>query len=1111
MAPPPSGPGGSLSAFLEEASIRWLLLLGGLLLASAGVGLLYSQWNAHGKQLVALAMLGAPILCLAAAMRLRPSLPLSSRILAVVGGLLLPTGLAAARLFELGGLRVPWAPWNLVAFLSSAGVLLALAALMGDASCLYLGTLGLTAAAAALAAWTSHPPAFGLGCLGVGAAWLAASRSGSPRLAPFRPHLFALSQAVAGLGLLSTLPSFFRPAEGPPLGDLSLLLLGATFLVGSSLLARTRGSLFWSAPAALAALLLYGLSGRLPYLDLGYALVALSGMYLASGRVLRDREGMEGVAETSFQVGTLVMGLPLAALLLGPVFQGLADNFSSAPAGQLRTAMLVALAASALYTAGAATWNAPRLVYASTASLAYAWFLGTVLLHRPLPGLYGIDLSLLPLAWVALAWILRRALPSRFLDPLVTSALLLSLVPGPLNLALKALSLPAAAQWAPLTLLVTTLTILLSTPWTRSGSLLYLASAWGSLAYSLGLPLLLAALGLPAQPLNQALAFLPLLLALAWAALLLQPRAGQTYALPVARATLLLAVGLALGQLDPSLPNRHLAALALALYALGLAALARPFRDWTLLGASCQDVLAHLAALAVPASLWVAAGDGTPSSHSALLAFALAGLLVAEVPALPSSGTRALAHAALAVGLVVALWGPPSAHRVLLQAAFATGPALLWLARASRREDPDRLVAGSGLLAACGALAQSWAQGPALGHSGPGLVGLATLTRGYGLAGYRERPRGALVLAWLSAAATWDGALFLAHLSPDARVRLWSLFWLLLCACVAERNGRRPEAGRLLEACAQVSALVLLGRAVPASASTLLQVDLVLAGVLLCTGWRRPQAGYFVLGWALLAGAPLLAERVLPGTLLLGRAGAWMGGLVALAPLLARLPGSGPLRALLAPLARATALAACLLALAERDPQASLAGLAANALALWLQALLKPSRLDWHLGFLAAYAAYGLQLDRAHLHTAELWTVPPALWLLFWGERYRLEGAGQVSKALAGVGAFLLLGPSLVATLTASAPGHLFFLVAAALALLLAGLGRRHKIHASAGSLALLAEVLFQALRLATRIPWWYVALAAGLCLVGLGILFERRRMALLRAGQDLLQRFSGW
>ena len=42
-------------------------------------------------------------------------------------------------------------------------------------------------------------------------------------------------------------------------------------------------------------------------------------------------------------------------------------------------------------------------------------------------------------------------------------------------------------------------------------------------------------------------------------------------------------------------------------------------------------------------------------------------------------------------------------------------------------------------------------------------------------------------------------------------------------------------------------------------------------------------------------------------------------------------------------------------------------------------------------------------------------------------------------------------------------------------------------------------------------VPWWYVALASGLLLVGLGVLFERRRMHILKAGQDLIQRVSGW
>ena len=1113
---PASAPEGrpGLSGFLEEANIRWVLVLGGLLLASSGVGLLYSQWSAHGRLFVALGMLLAPALCFGASWKLRATLPLSSRILALVGGLLLPTGLVAARAFELGGLRVPWPAWNLFAFSSSALVLLALAALLEEIGCLYLGTLALTAASGALASWAGHPPAFGLGSLGIAAAWLAASRSHHPTLARFRSHFFGLSQGLAALGLLSTFPSFLDLRHGAPTGDLSLLLLGAAFFAGAGFLTGSGNRVLVSAPAAMACLLLLGLTGEVPALETGYGLVALAALYTAVGWSTRDREGLEGPAQASFFAGTVLVGLPLAVLLAVPLVRGLLDNFAGVPPDQLRTAMLVALAASALYTVSAAVCGAPGLMYGATASLAYAWFLGSVMLHRSVPGLYGFDMSVLPLAWVVLAWLLRRVLPRTLLTPLVESAILLACLPAPANLVMRSFGAGGAETAAPATLLVTALTLVLATPWLESGKLLYLAAGWGSAAWSLGLPRLLEALGLPAEPVHHGLAFLPLLVALSATALALQSRAGEAYAVPVARVTLAVASLLVALQLDPGGEDRTLAALTLGLYALGFAALALPFREWRFLDRPAPDLLAHLSVASLAAMLWVVGGDGADRSHEALLAFSALGLLAApRLGLLPGPAREALWHVSLPVTVLVTLAGPPTAREsTLLQAAFANGPALLVLAWAWMGTKPTAAVAGSTLLALGGAASLALHDLPALGSNPPGLVAVAALALGFGLRGYREEPAGSMLSAWLFAGATWHGLLDRLAVTGEARVHLWILFWLLLVGAVAERRARGRAASQFLEAAAGLSAVLLLGRAALESAPAFLQADLVVAAVLLAAGWWRTEAAYFLLGWGLLAFAPLQAEYGVYPEAHPGRAGLQLALLAALAAALGPAARErAALASLLGVLARLTALGAALLSLQESRASFEALGLAATAGALWLLAWLEKSRVDWHLGFVPAWLACMVGFDRADLKAVEIWLAPLSLWLLAWGEIYRKEGNRDRSELLAVAGVMAVLVPALLATATGGEAGHLVFLVAASVALLLAGLGRRHRVYAGTGSLFLLSEIVLQALRLARMVPWWYVALASGLLLVGLGVLFERRRMHILKAGQDLIQRVSGW
>lgn len=1100
----------AFSAFLEEANIRWLLILGGLLLASAGIGLLYSQWSAHGRQIVAVVLLLAPLAAFAAAIRLRPTLPVSSRILAAVGGLLLPTGLVAARLFELGGLQVPWAHWNLFAFALSAAVLLVLSGILEDTLCLYLGTLATVGAAGALAETLSQPAVFGLACLAAATTHVVTSRHPGP----FAHHHFGLGQGLAALGLLSTLPHFVSPGSGPPIPALVLLFLGALFFSGSGYLIGRPAAVLASAPVALTALGLCVAVYDMPAVTAGFGVLALGTGYLAGARALRQQPDVSGgqeLADLSFQLGTVLTGLALLLLLGMQALNGVLDDYAGVPAGELQMGAVVALLAAVLYVVTAFLFQAPPMMYAATLCVAWSWFLGSVLLHRGAPGLYPGDLSLLALLGVAAAWPLRGLVKDPYLRPLVQSSLLLASLPGPISLILRAFGAHGAAEATPWTLAVVALTFLLATPWLRTGWPLYFAAGWGAAAYAAALPFALSALGYPTEPLNMGLAFLPLLVALAAVALRLHGTSGPEFALPVARISLATALLLVLAQLPPGseLP-RGRSALTLALYAAAFAALARFYRPWRSLEASAGDLLAHLAALTAAAALWVGFGDGSASSHLALLLLAGAGVAVA--PLLPPTAGLALTHADLAASALVALAGPAATDVLWLHTLFAWCPALVWLLRARTHPEPEPhlLLAVATLGLAAGAAGLVGAGLPLEGQPGLTLLLMAGVVGT--LVAPARRFRWPILTGWAAACLAWSALLDLLARRGDDRVMGWWVFCVVLAAGVAHLRRRSDPLSIWAESLLVLTSALVLARAAFASASTFLGTDLLLAVTLLTVAWRRPSPAYLTTGWALLLLAPLHWEFALAGDgPIPARAALMFALLVGAAAAASR--SQTPLAAVLPLLARATSVLAMLLALpATATTWAwNLAAFLALAGAQATLAILVGRTADWHLAGLALYGAWGHLLHHHAVTTTEAWLVPPALWLLFWGERHRLRGERLHSESLATVGSLLLVAPPLLQSAGTHVTGHLVFLVAASLSLLLYGIGRRRRVHAVAGSGALLLEMALQALRLAVLVPWWYVALASGLLLVGLGILFERRRRDILTAGQQILSEVAGW
>ncbi|MEW6280767.1 MAG: hypothetical protein AB1758_19280, partial [Candidatus Eremiobacterota bacterium] len=123
----------ALSAFLEENNIRWFHTLGALLILAACIGVLRSPWAGYAKPILALLMIASPAGCFYLAGKLQERLPMSGRILTVLGGLLFPSGLLALNAFVV---HAPTAAWNSFSFAASTLLMGELARRRQDVVCL---------------------------------------------------------------------------------------------------------------------------------------------------------------------------------------------------------------------------------------------------------------------------------------------------------------------------------------------------------------------------------------------------------------------------------------------------------------------------------------------------------------------------------------------------------------------------------------------------------------------------------------------------------------------------------------------------------------------------------------------------------------------------------------------------------------------------------------------------------------------------------------------------------------------------------------------------------------------------------------------------------------
>lgn len=124
-----------------ESDIRWFHTLGALLVVAAVVGWLRSSWDSYGRLVTGLLIAVSPIILHFTSNRLKESVPLSSRLLSILGNILTPLALLSLDIFGNLPPGIPTDLWWTFSFVVSSVVLLVQADRIHEKTPLYLGGL----------------------------------------------------------------------------------------------------------------------------------------------------------------------------------------------------------------------------------------------------------------------------------------------------------------------------------------------------------------------------------------------------------------------------------------------------------------------------------------------------------------------------------------------------------------------------------------------------------------------------------------------------------------------------------------------------------------------------------------------------------------------------------------------------------------------------------------------------------------------------------------------------------------------------------------------------------------------------------------------------------
>lgn len=130
-----------LQKLTGEADIRWFHSLGTLLVVAAVVGWLRASWDSYGRALTGWLIAVSPLILHALVSRLKQSVPLSARLLSILGNVLTPLALLSLDVFDNLPPQIPSDLWWTFSLCVSSAVLLTQAHKTREKMPLYLGGL----------------------------------------------------------------------------------------------------------------------------------------------------------------------------------------------------------------------------------------------------------------------------------------------------------------------------------------------------------------------------------------------------------------------------------------------------------------------------------------------------------------------------------------------------------------------------------------------------------------------------------------------------------------------------------------------------------------------------------------------------------------------------------------------------------------------------------------------------------------------------------------------------------------------------------------------------------------------------------------------------------
>jgi hypothetical protein len=162
-----------------------------------------------------------------------------------------------------------------------------------------------------------------------------------------------------------------------------------------------------------------------------------------------------------------------------------------------------------------------------------------------------------------------------------------------------------------------------------------------------------------------------------------------------------------------------------------------------------------------------------------------------------------------------------------------------------------------------------------------------------------------------------------------------------------------------------------------------------------------------------------------------------------------------------------------------------------------------------HVGAILLLISAELFFAAQKVHYIELYTLPPAVFLLWAG--FQQRGVPETRDFLYGVALVLLYLPSSVESMREAWAWHGIFLGIASLLVMLMGMHQRSRLLTFASAFVLVANGFIQSRQFFLTVPRWFYLGSGGLTLISLGGLFEFQRDALISTRKKVFSTFEAW